>query len=63
MMKAVPNYLFVEWIDANPNTEIVSEEQVSNYYTYAGDKTTLKANAYRKIIFSQIAEKLEKISV
>ncbi len=55
-MKSVPHYLFIEWLGANPNAEIISEEQVSNYYTYSSEKglPTIKASAYKKIIYKNL---------
>jgi len=52
MMKTVPNYFSVEWIGSNQTAEIISEEPVSFYYTYAD--SPIKANACKKIIYKNL---------
>jgi gliding motility-associated-like protein len=48
--------LNMEWIDANPRTQIVAEEKVNQYYTYPGPRgsETIKAEAYKKITYKNI---------
>ena len=57
-MKSIPSYFSIEWVGSNPNTEIIAEEPVSFYYTYgsAGKdaNSTIKANAYKKIIYKNL---------
>jgi len=45
--------------DANSNVDVVSENKVSNYYSYGGPalldgKGTIKANAYKRIVYKNI---------
>jgi gliding motility-associated-like protein len=42
----------MEWLDANPNTEIIAEEQTTDYHTYGLLKD--KAYGYRKIIYKNL---------
>jgi len=49
----------MEWVGADPNAQIISEEKVSNYFTYSdlkdpNGKTTIKARACRKIVYKNI---------
>ncbi|MEO6884390.1 MAG: PKD domain-containing protein [Bacteroidia bacterium] len=49
----------MEWENSNPNVQIIAEDKVSNYFTY-GDlrdnsgKTTIKAQAYKKILYKNL---------
>jgi len=56
--RSVPRYLKIEWLNANPNTQIVSSDAVSFYYTYGGAhkdaNSTIKANAFQKITYKNI---------
>lgn len=56
--KYTPGYLFLEWIGSDSNVQVIAEEPVPFYYTYGGDKkdinTTLKAGAYKKIIYKNL---------
>ena len=58
LMKSVPQYISIEWAGSNPNTKIISEDPVPFYYTYGGAGkdagTTIKANAYKKIIYKNL---------
>lgn len=52
-------YVTMEWQGTNASSEIIAESILSNYYTYANlnNKTvhsTIKANAYNKIIYKNI---------
>ncbi|MEO6883596.1 MAG: SprB repeat-containing protein, partial [Bacteroidia bacterium] len=59
MQKTKTDYVSMHWLNANPNVQIVAENPVNNYFTY-GDlrdksgKTTIKAFAYKKIIYKNI---------
>lgn len=52
-------FLNIQWEGASPNVRIIAIDKVSNYYTY-GDpkdktgKSTIKANAFKKIIYQNI---------
>src|ERR1041385_5685192 len=54
--KLVPRYMHMEWIGANPNVQITSEEKVPYYYTYGSDKngSTIIANGYRKLLYKNL---------
>src|SRR5258706_13994889 len=57
MYKRVPHYLHMEWVGANPKAEVVAEEKVSHYYTYpvnSASAGTIKADAYKKIIYKNL---------
>jgi gliding motility-associated-like protein len=49
----------MEWLNANPNAQVITENAVSNYYTY-GDlkdksgKTSIKALAYKKVTYKNL---------
>ncbi|HEY4798310.1 MAG TPA: hypothetical protein VII99_04450, partial [Bacteroidia bacterium] len=52
-------FLYMEWLNANPNAEITQEQEVENYFTYADLKKNngnsfLRANAFKKIIYKNI---------
>lgn len=54
-----PLYVEMSWQDANPNAEIIVENQLHEYYTYPdpADKTGrsgIKAAAYSKLIYKNI---------
>lgn len=48
--------LNMEWVDANPNTRIITQEKANHYYTYAGASkgVAIKADAFKKIIYKNI---------
>lgn len=52
-------FLNMRWSGANPDVRVIAEDAVSNYFTY-GDledrsgKSTIKANAFKKIIYQNI---------
>jgi len=58
-IQSTPLFLNMQWLGANPNPRIIAEDAVSNYFTY-GDlkdktgKSTIKANAYKKITYKNI---------
>lgn len=56
--KSTPLYLSIEWVGSNPNTQIISEDPVSFYYTYGGAGkdaiSTIKSKAYKKIIYKNL---------
>lgn len=51
MVKSVPHYVSMEWMGANPNVQVTSENPVSFYYTY-GDK--INATAFQKITYKNL---------
>jgi len=55
--KLVSNILQVEWLNANPNAEIISELAEPFYFTYGStneNNHTTKVNVYKKIIYKNI---------
>jgi hypothetical protein len=57
--KTVSQFHQMQWQGTNPNVQIVAEDVVSNYYTYsdANDKqgkTTIKAQAYKKLTYKNL---------
>ncbi|MBI3502885.1 MAG: gliding motility-associated C-terminal domain-containing protein [Bacteroidetes bacterium] len=58
MIKQIPHYLSVEWLNANPNVQTISEEPVSFYYSYG--KNT-KASAYKKIIYKNLYPNIDAV--
>lgn len=57
--KIVPQFLSIEWVGANKNAKIISENIVTNYYTYSSDysidkKSCIKAAAYKKLIYKNL---------
>lgn len=57
--KAVSQLHQMQWQGASSNVQIIAEDMVSNYYTYsdANDKqgkTTIKAQAYKKLTYKNI---------
>jgi len=55
-MKTISHFLHITWEGANKNVKVVAEDAVSYYYTYpdnrdASGKSSLKASAYKKIIY------------
>ncbi len=58
--KIKPHYLSMQWQDANPNAEIISEEPVSYYYTYGGG---IKATAYKKITYKNIYPNIDAVYI
>jgi len=53
------HYLNMEWVGANPDPEIISEEPVEYYYTYANpndksEESGIKAPACKKIVYKNI---------
>ena len=58
-VQAKSYFLNVQWIGSNPNTVILAQEKVTNYFTYsdrrdATGKSTIKATAFKKIIYKNI---------
>lgn len=52
-------FLNMRWQGANPDGHLIAENEVSNYYTYGDQKdksgkSTIKANAFKKIIYQNI---------
>ncbi len=47
----VTDAVHMQWLNSNPNVEIVTEEPVSFYYTYANVK---HASAYRKLVYKNL---------
>ena len=52
-------YLNMKWIDANPDVKVVADNKVNNYFMYSdlrdqSGKSTIKANAFKKIIYKDI---------
>ncbi|MEO6882711.1 MAG: gliding motility-associated C-terminal domain-containing protein [Bacteroidia bacterium] len=59
MRKRKTDCISMQWENANPNVQIFSEDEVSNYFTYPdlrdkSGKTTIKAFAYKKIIYKNL---------
>ncbi|MGQ0827335.1 MAG: DUF7948 domain-containing protein [Bacteroidota bacterium] len=57
--KNIEKFHELKWLLTNPNVEVVSENKVSNYYSYSDLKSsdkkgTIKANAYKKLIYKNI---------
>ena len=51
------HFLQMEWIGANPNAEVISEEPVSYYFTYSDpndNRSGIKTPAFKKIIYKNI---------
>lgn len=50
----------IEWLGANTNTRIISDEKLNGYYTYPvydakeGEEKTIIANAYKKLTYKNI---------
>ena len=52
-------FMNMQWIGANPSTQIIGEEKVSNYFTYSdlkdkSGKSGIRANAFKKITYKNI---------
>ncbi|MBI3500228.1 MAG: gliding motility-associated C-terminal domain-containing protein [Bacteroidetes bacterium] len=55
--KPTIHHLGIEWLGANENTEVKSEEEVPFYYTYGSaypETKTITAHAFRKIIYKNL---------
>lgn len=56
-VELIPSFLTIEWLGANPDVKVVSQDEVSWYYTYGPEenegKTTV-AHAFRKIIYKDL---------
>ncbi|MFN8250182.1 MAG: SprB repeat-containing protein, partial [Ferruginibacter sp.] len=50
--KPKDDFISVEWLNANPTVEIITQEKTSAYHTYG--KIQQKAYSYKKIIFRNI---------
>ena len=50
--KQTEKFITVEWLNANPNPEIVAEEKAPGYHTYGTLQE--KATAYKKITYKEI---------
>jgi len=58
------HYLTMEWVGSNPSAEIIKEETVSNYFTYAdpndkSGRSGIKAAACKKIIYKNIYQGID----
>ena len=51
--KAVPAFLSLEWLNADPSAEFLAQDPASFYHTY-GDAPAIKAQAYRKLVCKSI---------
>lgn len=50
-------FTHMQWEGANPNVQLLVENEVADYYTYADKKTkdgTIIAHAYKKLIYKNI---------
>lgn len=55
LRKIATYHVKMNWEGANPNSEIVSEEEADGYYTYAAEEfRDLKAKGYRKLIYKEL---------
>ena len=67
MRKRKTDCISMEWKNANPDVQVVAENEVSNYFTY-GDlrdksgKTSIKALAYKKIIYKNLYPNIDAYS-
>ncbi|MGQ0827326.1 MAG: DUF7948 domain-containing protein [Bacteroidota bacterium] len=57
--KTIEKFHELKWLNVNPEVKVVSENKVSNYYSYSDlkspdNKGTIKANAYKKLIYKNI---------
>ena len=50
--KAIDKVITMEWLNANPDVEIIAEDQSTAYHTYASVKN--KAFTYKKIIYKEL---------
>jgi hypothetical protein len=50
--KAIDKVITMEWLNANPDVEIIAEDQSIAYHTYASVKN--KAFTYKKIIYKEL---------
>ncbi|HXB40594.1 MAG TPA: hypothetical protein VNZ49_08630, partial [Bacteroidia bacterium] len=54
MWKFVPEFHRMEFVGANPNAELITENEVSQVYNFAVDKKPLAAHAYKKLIYKNL---------
>lgn len=54
MWKFVPRFHRMQFVGANPNTEIITENEVSNVYNYYVNGKNVVAHAYKKIVYKNL---------
>ena len=64
--KILPQFLTLEWVGSNKNVEIIAENMVSNYFTYASayskdKKTCIKARAFKMLIYKNLYSNIDLI--
>src|SRR6185312_10287760 len=57
--KLITHCVNMQWLGADPNAEIISEQEVEHYYTYPdlkdkSGKSTIQASAFRKVIYKNL---------
>jgi hypothetical protein len=50
--KAIDKIITMQWINANPNAQVIAEDQSTAYHTYAANSN--KAFGYKKIIYKNL---------
>lgn len=64
MTPPIDDSLSMEWLNSNPNAEIISEEPVNNYFTYSdlkdpSGRSSIKANAFKKITYKNLYPRID----
>jgi hypothetical protein len=53
-------FTFLEWSNINPSVNTVKQREVANYYTYyTSEKGSIKASAYKEIIYQDIYKNID----
>ncbi|MCY7410087.1 MAG: hypothetical protein LH473_07425, partial [Chitinophagales bacterium] len=63
-LKIISDYVHMQWIGANENAEVIAEDKVNDYYTYADAKVengTIIASAYKTITYKNTYDGIDVI--